>query len=283
MATVLKKLSALYPTRTRETLSSVLKKVLFISAFILIINLVNDLDRKNLPTIIIFNVVTFLVLLFNLIGLPRLFPYLFIEEKWTVWKQILWILFQLFSIATLNFLFFALVGISVPNIPTYLNFVGTTIGLGIGPVVAIVLFEQNRLLRANLRQANVLNKKIRGRQKITSDENIIEIKSSLANQNFPVDKSEIVFIQASDNYVLVNYLEEGTIKSKIIRTTLKKVEEQLSQFHEFIRCHRAYIINMSYVIHVNGNAQGLKLSLDKYNYKIPVSRNYVKRIREILP
>ena len=54
---------------------------------------------------------------------------------------------------------------------------------------------------------------------------------------------------------------------------MKKAEEALEIWRCFFRCHRAYIINLDKVEHVEGNAQGYKVRLINTEESIPVSRN----------
>ena len=62
-------------------------------------------------------------------------------------------------------------------------------------------------------------------------------------------------------------------ESLILRSTLKKAEETLRPFPCFFKSHRAYIINLDKVIHVQGNAQGYKIRLQELEELVPVSRN----------
>ena len=54
---------------------------------------------------------------------------------------------------------------------------------------------------------------------------------------------------------------------------MKKAEETTLPFSGLFRCHRAFIINLDKVTHVEGNAQGYKLRIQDYEELIPVSRN----------
>ena len=67
----------------------------------------------------------------------------------------------------------------------------------------------------------------------------------------------------------------------MIRTTIKFLSEQLSQFG-MIRTHRSYLVNPDAVSKVTGNAQGLKLSLRDSEAIVPVSRKYIEVVRDHL-
>jgi DNA-binding LytR/AlgR family response regulator len=55
--------------------------------------------------------------------------------------------------------------------------------------------------------------------------------------------------------------------------TMKKAEEALEAWPGFFRCHRAYIVNLDKVQHVEGNAQGYRLRFPDVEEPVPVSRN----------
>ena len=41
-----------------------------------------------------------------------------------------------------------------------------------------------------------------------------------------------------NNYVKVGYHDEGLVKKKMVRNTLRNVEQQLAEFNNFNRTHR---------------------------------------------
>lgn len=77
-------------------------------------------------------------------------------------------------------------------------------------------------------------------------------------------------------------MEGNTITTKLLRSSLKKTEEDLKNHSQFCRCHRAYIVNLQKVESVTGNARGLKLTLKNCREEVPVSRSIHEEIREKL-
>ncbi|WP_317166355.1 LytTR family DNA-binding domain-containing protein [Spirosoma agri] len=47
-----------------------------------------------------------------------------------------------------------------------------------------------------------------------------------------------------------------------MRSTLKGIESALGQHPQFFRCHRAFVVNLSTVVHADGNARGYQLPLE---------------------
>jgi len=101
-------------------------------------------------------------------------------------------------------------------------------------------------------------------------------------ENLTLLISEVIFIQSADNYVEVVYMEGESYKKKLIRNTLKNIELQIKQYSNFIRCHRACIVNLHYIEKLNQDFSSHWITLKKCPDKIPVSRQYLLKLREAL-
>lgn len=110
----------------------------------------------------------------------------------------------------------------------------------------------------------------------------IEIVSENESENFRIQVSEIVYAKSADNYVEIGYHDEGIVKKKMIRNTLRKVELQLGVFNNFIRTHRTCLVNIQYIEKLNKNFNTHWLSLDKTKETIPVSRQYLLAVKDLL-
>ncbi|MCG8699709.1 MAG: LytTR family transcriptional regulator DNA-binding domain-containing protein [Bacteroidales bacterium] len=110
----------------------------------------------------------------------------------------------------------------------------------------------------------------------------IEIMSDNDSDNFRIQVSEIVYVKSADNYVEIGYHDEGMVKRKMVRNTLRNVEQQLAEFNNFIRTHRTSLVNIQYIDKLNKNFNTYWLSLDKTKETIPVSRQYLLPVKELL-
>lgn len=91
---------------------------------------------------------------------------------------------------------------------------------------------------------------------------------------------DILYIAAEDNYSRVVWTDGSKRKEKVLRSTLKQMEEQLIG-RDMLRCHRSYLVNCSRYT-VEGDSRGYKLSSVADPEMLPVSRAYSKRIIERL-
>jgi len=94
--------------------------------------------------------------------------------------------------------------------------------------------------------------------------------------------SDIAFIKSADNYVEVVYKSGVSLRKNLIRNTLKNIELQLKEYSDFIRCHRICVINKCYIEKLSKNYNNYWLTVRGYNDKIPVSRQYLLKVKEAL-
>ena len=110
----------------------------------------------------------------------------------------------------------------------------------------------------------------------------IEFISEKNNENLNLLISDVVYIKSADNYVEIAYKEGENFERKLLRNTLKNIEQQIKPYSNFIRCHRICIVNTHYIEKLNKNYNNNWLSIKGYNEHIPVSRQYLLKIKEIL-
>lgn len=94
--------------------------------------------------------------------------------------------------------------------------------------------------------------------------------------------ADVVFLKSADNYVEIAFWEDDTLKKKLIRNTLKNMESQLKLHSNFIRCHRTSIVNIRCIEKLHRNYNNHFLSLKESGEQLPVSRQYLLKIKEVL-
>jgi len=96
------------------------------------------------------------------------------------------------------------------------------------------------------------------------------------NETLNIHSDNILFIKAEVNYSRVIWMEDKKRKEKVLRATLKTLEEQLSGTG-IIRCHRSYLFNTSRYS-ITGDSRGFYLKSEFDPKVIPVSRLKAKEI-----
>jgi DNA-binding LytR/AlgR family response regulator len=250
---------------------------------------------------------TFTAIIFDFFVLFPLFPQFFKEEKWTILREIIFTIIIITTIATFNVVAGVFIWHGSFSFTNWLSMVFYTAIVGIAPATVSILINQARLLKKYRNEVIVINENLPAQ--VIPKEIIVETSSTLEAENVieeptleaafhtPThitlqaenEKDNITILYTSflaatsaDNYVKIFYQENERLKTAIIRSTLKRVEENTAAFPQFFRCHRTAIVNMSLVQSVNGSAQGYRLQLPLLQEEIPVSRNLNQVVKEKL-
>lgn len=213
-------------------------------------------------------------------ALTRVLPKVFEEEHWVVGKEIA---FNLFFVGCIGFgnLLLAHFLWQVPLVgKTFWLWQGITFAVGIFPIVVGAMIGQMKRSRKYIAEAAQIVPKPHPQH----DEQTIWVLLEGDNQNeqLRLHPGQIVYIAAADNYVQVYFLENETLKKRLLRATLKKMEDAVAEYTFLFRCHRTYLVNMDLVQKVSGNAQGYRLHLLHTEDTIPVSRNLNAVVQKML-
>ncbi|MEJ2542708.1 MAG: LytTR family DNA-binding domain-containing protein [Calditrichaceae bacterium] len=238
---------------------------------------INEIDKKDLLSFTSgFGIITFIYLILHFIILDKLS----IPEKWTVGKEILSIVTTLLMIGLFNYFYDHIYFSDSIEISGIIQFELYTFSVGIIPISIFIIVNQNWLLKKYLNEANEINRKKNIKDLENPISGVVTISASNPKSKIKFRNDQIIFIAGCDNYIDINYMSEGKNKNKIVRTTLKKAEEELLNFNEFYRCHKSYIVNISKIAQVQGNAQGLRLQLENSDKIIPVSRQLHREFKK---
>jgi len=260
------------------------KIILFISLGILVFLLIfqpieiNSFSKKEIFYLVTgIAVSTFLVLSFNLLVLPSLFPKIFYNKVWNIKREIIWNIWILLAISSSDFLFYSkLFGVIDINFSD----IGKIVLLGLLPVAVLITINQERLLRSHLKYAQQLNKKlIESKQQ---KEKLIHFESDYKKDNLIIKSDSLILIKSSDNYIEVYYKSDGIVKKQMVRSSLKKAEESIQDFDFIMKCHRTFIVNINHIKEIQGNSQGYKLYIENLDFTALVSQKYIKDFNKII-
>jgi len=152
----------------------------------------------------------------------------------------------------------------------FINHLTVVFLISVVPLFLIIFFEEKIILNKKIQ----IYKKYIPKEK---DDQVITISSLNSNENIEIFSGQALCFKAAQNYTIVYYISGTELQKVIMRCTLKNIEEQLSNYKEFIRCHKSYIINKNNIKNIAGTSQNLKLILDKLNFNIPVSRKFSRK------
>lgn len=232
-----------------------------------------------------FALLTMLVTSIAFVLLPKIFKRFYNPDKWTTGKSLLNNVFFLIimGIGVVCYDYF----IVMKQLPEYfpMGFLVDLLAaltIGIIPLSIITIITQNNALKRNLNSSKEINQILSERIKISPiKEDLITLNKS-TKESISIRPDDILYLESEGNYVNVHYRQDEKVTYKQIRSTIKQMEETLQNHPMFIRCHRAFIVNINYISNAEGNAQGYQLTLSNVPQEIPVSRTYLKNIKDAL-
>lgn len=232
-----------------------------------------------------FALLTMLVTSMAFVLFPKIFKRFYNPDKWTTGKSLLNNVFFLIimGIGVVCYDYF----IVMKQLPEYfpMGFLVDLLAaltIGIIPLSIITIITQNNALKRNLNSSKEINQILSERIKISPiKEDLITLNKS-TKESISIRPEDILYMESEGNYVNVHYRQDEKVTYKQIRSTIKQMEETLQNHPMFIRCHRAFIVNINYISNAEGNAQGYQLTLSNVPLEIPVSRTYLKNIKDAL-
>lgn len=104
-----------------------------------------------------------------------------------------------------------------------------------------------------------------------------EEKISLSGENhldvLNIPFADLICVKSANNYVEVNYQKNGKLHKKLLRTTTKKIQEELP---DLVRIHRSCLINPMHFIEWKNNK-----TLALTHLEVVVSDTYKKQLSEL--
>lgn len=194
------------------------------------------------------------------------------EDNWTVGKEIGLIITVLFVITTIIFSLIAVINRSEgPSFQLFIIIGIRTLAIGIFPIILMVLVEQYRHLRSQLRSAKAMTNQISnptptsGRQTIAFPAENGKIAVQLAPE-------AIIYLRSDGNYLEVHYWDKAKgLQMELIRNRMKAIADLLPE-EAFFQCHKSFVVNLDHLVAVQGNARNFELNLQYIPEAIPVSR-----------
>jgi hypothetical protein len=217
--------------------------------------------------------------------LSRLLPSIYREEAWKVYHQLLYYLFLLGMVSLANYLLtVALDGLPI-SFFGFLDLAFATLLVGLIPITMIVLVKYYLALQKNLRQAQVLTQQLANQHPQKQvNANPAHTRLLLVGENgkekLSIVLEQLLVIESVNNYVEIYWEKNGGLVKTLLRNTLQNIEEQVSAYPMFFRCHRSFLVNMGKVKTVDGNSQGYLLVLPLLEQPIPVSRLKNRALRD---
>jgi hypothetical protein len=260
--------------------TSVLAGALVFS-FIFLIHPWGMLNSTQFPMNIIWSLIisffcTFWIL-FHFVFLQKCFPSFINESSWNIGKHLGFFISICFWIGCTVFIINGLLGDSF-SLKFFLITQYYSALIALIPISGVTLINQQVQLKKFQREAFSINENY-NKPTDNKSEFLLSLTGENAADYIQLAPENLICLKAADNYIEIYYVENECLNIKLLRCSLKKAETDLTKFKFFYRCHRSYIVNLSLIKEVKGNAQGLSLIFGLMNEAIPVSRSLTKELK----
>ena len=162
-------------------------------------------------------------------------------------------------------------------------------------IVGQYLHFKNSTLQHELNEIKAINKMLEQRQERfeqdeseampeieETDQDEISITGQGQDSNLITSDSKIIYVESMANYADICYISNNEICHRTLRITLKQVREELEHVGYIVQCHRAFLVNINFVVSMENAKSAYQLQLFGMDKRVPVSRANVDLIRNAL-
>lgn len=222
-------------------------------------------------------------LFLNTLILPGMFPKLFDPGKWTIRKEIVW---NIWMFSNLFALFTFMAWLAKTTSYTDLPFFRTG-ALSLLPLVLFNLISYNLSLK--MKVVNMIDSgKSWLKEEINSfqgipDQESVHLVAENKKQAFAEEVERVILIHSSGNYVEIYWIDRKlAVRKRLFRQSFTNVEKALESSDVMLKCHRCWMVNINKVTKMKRSSNAYHLEMDRIEFTIPVSRNWVAMFKEKL-
>ena len=141
--------------------------------------------------------------------------------------------------------------------------------------------EETRLLNEELKkvQESKVDDSDDVQKNATSPVDVSLTLTGTTNESVTLQISHLLYIEAVGNYVKVSHLRDNQVHADMLRATMKQMEETLQGYPMIVRCHRAFLVNLSQVEQITSHSGSTQLLIKHSHESLPVSRSNMAQVK----
>ena len=197
----------------------------------------------------------------NFYLIARLFPIFFNEDGWSIWREILWSIWNITTIILATIFYWKWMPLCPVESIDWGRTVTNILLISIFPISGCIYFNYSWALKRKLRKAQILNEKL-GSKIALYESRILTLIGENQKEVIKIETDSLILIQSYDNYSKIVMEDQGQLKTEIIRSSLKNLASQI-KLPFILRCHRSFIVNLAKIKEVKGNARDYRMIDDK--------------------
>jgi hypothetical protein len=143
---------------------------------------------------------------------------------------------------------------------------------------------RSRYLSAELDEARLLNEQLQKMQTVVgSEQPSSKVKlTGTTSETVALPISDLLYIESVGNYVKIYWLCDDKVRADMIRATSRQMEDELSDYPMIVRCHRAFLVNLTQVEQVVSKSGSMQLLIKHSHDTLPVSRSNMSHVKDVL-
>ena len=193
-----------------------------------------------------------------------------------VWHDGAAVLGLILCIAIGNFLLLVALFDMPVTLRLFLLFFWWTLIIGAVITAMSVGIEYNRYLKHQMEA--LLNNTAEEQRDIT----ITIHDQNVRGNDLELPINNLLYIEAQKNNIAVCYLRDDKPTIIELHTTLSAAIDELRDYENIFQCHRSFVVNVNNITQAKGNSNGYQLRLTNSYTTIPVSRQYVPRLKDFI-
>ena len=193
-----------------------------------------------------------------------------------VWHDGAAVLGLILCIAIGNFLLLVALFDMPVTLRLFLLFFWWTLIIGAVITAMSVGIEYNRYLKHQMEA--LLNNTAEEQRDIT----ITIHDQNVRGNDLELPINNLLYIEAQKNNIAVCYLRDDKPTTIELHTTLSAAIDELRDYENIFQCHRSFVVNVNNITQAKGNSNGYQLRLTNSYTTIPVSRQYVSRLKDFI-
>jgi hypothetical protein len=188
----------------------------------------------------------------------------------------LWILAEIFFMALVYTVYVLLVRKNVDILGTFQESISNTSLVLLLPYAILTLYFSWKEKEKRLQQME------ENKPEESQKRNVILFHDEKGELRLSIQRQSLLYIESADNYVIIRYLNKNAVTKFILRSTLKALEEQLSDLH-ILRCHRSFLVNFDQIKIIRREKDSVYLDLGIEGVSdIPISKTYSDKVSQWL-
>lgn len=163
-------------------------------------------------------------------------------------------------------------------------------------VIGQYLLFRNNTLQRELDEVKAINRMLEQRQERLEKEEVepstlydedkpenqITITGQGQDATITLCPQNLIYVESMANYADICYIANNETKHITLRITLKQIRETLEHVDCIVQCHRAFLVNINFVVAMTNRNPGYCLQLFGMDKEIPVSRSNTETIKRKL-